>query len=94
MDVRRGARRRHRTAGLHVQDPGRHDQRRRRRSQATQPRGTGSGDRAQVSDFSRYVAVRSSIGWKWTETTVKRIKRDEEGLVPRKILALGSMIDI
>lgn len=55
MDIRRGARRRHRTSGLFVQDSGRHDQRRCRRSQATQPRGTGSGYRAQVSGLSQYI---------------------------------------
>lgn len=55
MDVHRGTRRRHCTAGLRVQNPGRHDQRRCRRSQATQPGGTSSGNRAQVSGLSQYV---------------------------------------
>lgn len=56
VDIHRSARGRHRTARLLVQDLRRHDQRRCRRSQTTQPRGTGSGYRAQVSGLSQYVA--------------------------------------
>lgn len=49
MDIDRSARGRYRTTGLHVQDPRRYNDRRCRRSQATQPRGTGSSNRSQVS---------------------------------------------
>ena len=54
MDVHGGARGRHSAARLHVQDPGRYDDRRRRRSQASQPRGTGPSHRSQVRDLSDY----------------------------------------
>lgn len=51
MDVHRGARGRYSATRLHVQDPGRYDDRRRCRSQASQPRGAGSSHRSQVRDL-------------------------------------------
>lgn len=57
MDVHGGARGRYSTARLHVQDPGRYDDRRRRRSQASQPRGTGPSHRSQVRDLLSLVDI-------------------------------------
>lgn len=48
MDIHGGVGGRYCTTGLHVQDPRRYNDRRCRRSQATQPRGTGSSYRAEV----------------------------------------------
>lgn len=61
MDVHGGARGRYSTARLHVQDPGRYDDRRRRRSQASQPRGTGPSHRSQVRDLLSLVEGISTI---------------------------------